>query len=149
MLIFAKVRDSARRLNNALLMFYLAVSVWVTAGIGGVYYSIYKAPLVKAVSKQFLMRGSSFPYDFILIGMAILGVVYVIRRPEWTRPLIEWTGAWKSKDIDKTRELLILHGIAKPEDREWVATMLKEKPKKGEKNVNSNKVEIPKEIKPK
>tara|TARA_Y100001973_G_scaffold104152_1_gene173216 strand:- start:542 stop:1078 length:537 start_codon:yes stop_codon:yes gene_type:complete len=134
-LIRLRIKDSKKRYNNALLIFYLAVALWISAGIGGIFTQVHsnisqiqnKAQPLGVSKRPSRNRPSSSPndhYDLILWGLIVLGGVYVIRRPEWAGMLVDGLAAWKGKDLDRSREMLIQHAISNPKDREWVQKFL-------------------------
>jgi len=122
-LIKIKVKDSSRKINNALLMFYFSVAIWMTASIAGIY-TIVKMPTSNSKTKTYSLKTHKEPYSFILMGMLILGSIYVVRRREWAEMFIEGIGAWKGKDLKEKEELLLQHALLHPEDREWIEKVL-------------------------
>jgi hypothetical protein len=135
-LILTNIRDSNKRLNNALLIFYFAVSMWIVAGLGGVFSQVYSTisqAQIESRSSTTTQRGrvttrgkknQNGHYTLIWWGLVILSGVYVIRRPEWAGMVVDGLGAWKGKDLDRGREMLIQYAISNPEDRDWVQSFL-------------------------
>ena len=128
-LIFVEVKD---RKNNALLIYYFAISLWIAAGAGGVFSQVYTTvnpakttTKTSRKSTRTALGGLSVGhYSLILYGLLITSGVYVVRRPEWAGFIIDGLGALKGKDIDRVREMLVQHAISNPKDRRWVKAFL-------------------------
>lgn len=128
-LLFLKTKDSSGKPNNALLIFYLAVSLWITAGLGGIYNQIYPSREAslgasKRISKSRPISKHSGHYNLILWGLILCSGVYVVRRPEWAGMIIDGIAAWRGKDLDRSKEMLIQHALLNPEDRDFVRELL-------------------------
>ncbi len=138
-LVLAWARDSAGRKNNVLLIYYTTVAIWGTACIGGIVVDLKAVTAKRSVSVQSRSKSrtrmlkaagsGSLPvgghYGVVLWGMIINSVIYVLRRPEWARMIIDAIRAWSKGRAQKYwMEMLIQQGIHHPEDREWTKEMV-------------------------
>lgn len=138
LLIFTTTEDSAGRPNNVLLIYYVAVALWVVGCMGGVVSQFVSAwaQLQTAIQVTSVRSAGRIPsmqwhqhtshYSVIVWGLVLNGIIYVMRRPEWARMIIDGISAWK-KERSKAyaQEMLVQHAIHHPEDREWVEKALR------------------------
>lgn len=129
-LIFTSTEDSAGRQNNVLLMYYMATSVWVVGCVGAVvvqslqayaqFHAILKVAHQKRGAKAFAWTIINSHYSLILWGLIVFGIIYVLRRPEWSRMIIDAMSAWRSNRSTRyAEEILVQHALFHKEDREW------------------------------
>lgn len=137
-LLFLETKDSRGKANNALLIYYFGVAIWATTCLSGVFYQVYsivdyKPQANKIESTRRSTRSSRLSknkprvnshYNLVFWGLIIVGGIYVVRRPEWAGMFIDGIGAFKGKDLDRSKEMLITHAIHNPEDRHWAQGLL-------------------------
>jgi hypothetical protein len=140
LLFFSKTKDSNGRQNNVLTLFFCAMAIWIIVSISHVtldlYTSLYEItskdssgqtkllPKVSGGSKTAGRTNRDY-LDFILKGLMLTGIFYVLRRPEWTRMLTTGIAAFKKgKTNEYATEILIEHAIYNPSDRVWVEKMV-------------------------
>ena len=131
LLAIVRVKDSAGRVNNVLLMHYLAIAIWAVTCIGSIVSDLQRPPFQKSTSIRKRVRSltplsGSKHHNTVLWGLIIISITYVLRRPEWARMIIDAIRAWsKQKSDNYVKEMLAQHAIFNPEDRYWVERFVK------------------------